>query len=167
QAISDNKNLEELNLSENAKMDETVFGQPVKEISKMGQQEDGICESVTAMDKEQELCETSMDFEGLEVPDSEDEQVEEQTATSSSLSLPRKNHIFKELSTALAMANQLQILDLSNNGFSVETLETLYMSWSSSGSRTSISQRHVKGEIVHFYVEGKICCGIKQCCKKD
>lgn len=165
--FADNKNLEELNLSENAKMDETVFGQPVKESSEMGQQEDGTRESVTAMDKEQELCETNMDCDGLEVPDSEDEQMEEQTATSISLSLPCKSHIIKELSAALAMASQLQILDLSNNGFSVEALETLYMSWSSSGSRTGIAQRHVKGEIVHVYVQGKICCGVKPCCRKD
>ncbi|CAH2053367.1 unnamed protein product [Thlaspi arvense] len=182
QALSDNKNLEELNLSENAKMDETVFGQPVKESSEMGQQEHGTCESVTAMDKtqgvetkhhyqnpdkEQELCESTMEYAGLEVPDSEDEQIEEQTATSSSMSLSRKNHIVKELSTVLAMANQLQNLDLSNNGFSVEALETLYLAWSSSGSRTGIAQKHVKDEIVHFYVEGKICCGVKSCCRKD
>ncbi|ESQ48026.1 hypothetical protein EUTSA_v10019906mg [Eutrema salsugineum] len=182
QALSENKNLEELNISENAKLDETVFGELVKESSEMGQQEHGTCESITAMDKthrvesknhcqnpekEQELCETSMECDNLEVADSEDDQIEEQTAASSSLSLPRKNHIIEELSTALAMANQLQILDLSNNGFSVEVLETLYMAWSSSGSRTGIAQRHVKDEIVHYYVEGKICCGVKSCCRKD
>ncbi|VVA98138.1 unnamed protein product [Arabis nemorensis] len=167
QALSDNKNLEELDLSENAKMDETMFGQPVKQISEMGQQVHGAFESVTDMEKEVELCETNMDCDGLEVPDSEDEQMEEQTATSTSLSLPRKNHIINELSAALAVANQLQILDLSNNGFSVEALETLYMSWSSSESRTGIAQRHVKDEIVHFYVQGKICCGVKPCCRKD
>lgn len=159
-----------------------MFGQPVKVSSDMGQQEHGACESVTAMDrpqrvenkhhfqntdKEQELCESNMECDDLEVADSEDEQIEEQTATSSSLSLPGKNHIIKELSTALAMANQLQILDLSNNGFSVEALETLYMSWSSSRSRIGIAQRHVKVEIVHFYVEGKICCGVESCCRKD
>lgn len=136
-----------------------MFGQPVKE--------HGTCESVTSMDKEQELCETNMECDDLEVADSEDEQIEERTATSSSLSLPRKNHIVKELSIALAVANQLQILDLSNNGFSFEALETLYMSWSSSSSRTGIAQRHVKEEIVHFYVEGKMCCGVKSCCRKD
>lgn len=148
----------------------------------MGQQEHGTCESVTSMDKpqrvetkhhcqnpnkEQALCKTNMECDDLEVADSEDEQTEEQTATSSSLSLPRRNHIVKELSTALSMANQLQILDLSNNGFSVEALETLYMSWSASSSRTGIAQKHVKDEIVHFYVEGKICCGVKSCCRKD
>ncbi|CAA7053050.1 unnamed protein product [Microthlaspi erraticum] len=174
QALSDNKTLEELNLSENAKMEETVFGQPVKVSSDMGQQEHGACESVTAMDRpqrvdeEQELCESNMECDDLQVADSEDEQIEEQTATSSSLSLPSKNHIINELSTALAMANRLQILDLSNNGFSVEALETLYVSWSSSsGSRTGIAQRHVKNEIVHFYVEGQICCGVESCCRKD
>ncbi|XP_023641171.1 protein TONSOKU isoform X2 [Capsella rubella] len=179
QSLSDNKNLEELNLSENAKIDETVFGQHVKA---MGQQEHGTCESVESVDKtqrvetkhhcqnpgkEQKLCETDMECDDLEVADSEDEQIEEQTATSRSLSLPRKNHIMEELSTALAMANQLQILDLSNNGFSVEALETLYMSWSSSSLRSGIAQKHVKDETVHFYVEGKICCGVKSCCRKD
>lgn len=163
-------------------MDETVFGEPVNGSSEMGQKELGTCESIPAMDKtnssetkhhcqnqdqEQDLCESNMECDNLEVADSEDEQVEEQTATSSSLSLPGKNHIIKELSTALAVANQLQILDLSNNGLSVEALETLYMAWSSSGSRTGIAQRHVKDEIVHFYVEGKMCCGVKPCCKKD
>ncbi|KAL1221577.1 Protein TONSOKU [Cardamine amara subsp. amara] len=172
QALSDNKNLEELDLSENAKTDS----------SELGQQEHGTCESVSSMNKpqrvetehhsqnpskEKELCETNMECDDLEVADSEDEQIEEETATSSSLSLPRSNYIIKELSTALAMANQLQILDLSNNGFSVEALETLYMSWSSSSSRTGIAQRHVKDETVHFYVQGKICCGVKSCCRKD
>ncbi|CAN8269073.1 unnamed protein product [Cochlearia groenlandica] len=175
QALSDNKNLKELNLSENTnKIDETLFVQ-----------EHGTCESVTPMDKthrietkhrcqnldeEQGLCETNMECDDLEVADSEDEQIEEQTVTSSSLSLPRKNLIVKELSTALAMANQLQIMDLSYNGFDVESMETLYMAWSSSsssGSRSGIAQRHVKDEIVHFYVKGKICCGVKSCCIKD
>lgn len=163
-------------------MEETVFGRAMKVSSDLGQQEHGACESVTGMDrpqrvenkhhfqntdKEQELCESNMECDDLEVADSEDEQMEEQTATSSSLSLPRKNHIINELSTALAMANQLQILDLSSNGFSVDALETLYMSWSSSGSRTGIAQRHEKNEIVHFYVEGKICCGVESCWRKD
>ncbi|KAL0899977.1 hypothetical protein Bca101_083938 [Brassica carinata] len=178
QALSDNKNLEELNISENAKMDETLFGEAVNGSSEMRQKERGACESTISMDcdtkhhcqnpdKEQELCESNMECDDLEVADSEDEQVEEQTATSSSLSLPGKNHIIKELSTALAVANQLQILDLSNNGLSVEALEKLYMAWSSSESRTGIAQRHVKDEIVHFYVEGKMCCGVKPCCRKD
>lgn len=178
--FADNKNLEELNISENAKMDETLFGEPVSGSSEMEQKEHGTCESITVMDKthsehcwqnqdkEQELCEANMECgDGLEVADSEDEQIEEQTATSSSLSLPRKNHIIKELSTALAVANQLQILDLSHNGLSVEALETLYMAWSSSGSRAGIAQRHVKDEIVHFCVEGKMCCGVNPCCRKD
>ncbi|KAJ0264409.1 Protein TONSOKU [Hirschfeldia incana] len=178
QALSANKNLEELNISENAKMDDTVFGEAVNGSSEMGQKEHGTCESITSMDcdtkhncqnpdKEQELCESNMECDGLEVADSEDEQTEEQTATSSSLSLPRKNHVIKELSIALAVANQLQILDLSNNGLSVEALETLYMAWSSSESRTGIAQRHLKDETAHFYVEGKMCCGVKPCCRKD
>ncbi|KAG2306175.1 hypothetical protein Bca52824_025923 [Brassica carinata] len=178
QALSDNKNLEELNISENAKMDETLFGEAVNGSSEMRQKEHGACESITSIgcdtkhhcqnpDKAQALCESNMDCDDLEVADSEDEQVEEQTATSSSLSLPGKNHIIKELSTALAVANQLQILDLSNNGLSVEALEKLYIAWSSSESRTGIAQRHVKDEIVHFYVEGKMCCGVKPCCRKD
>ncbi|KAF8085013.1 hypothetical protein N665_0685s0005 [Sinapis alba] len=182
QALSANKNLEELNISDNAKTDETVFGEPMNGSSEFGQKEHGTCESIPAMNKthssetkhhcqnanrEQELCEPNMECDDLEVADSEDEQVEEQTATSSSLSLPGKNHIIKELSTALAVANQLQILDLSNNGLSVEALETLFMAWSSSGSRTGIAQRHVKDEVVHFYVEGKMCCGVKSCCRKD
>ncbi|XP_010507089.1 PREDICTED: protein TONSOKU-like [Camelina sativa] len=182
QALSGNKNLEELNLSENAKIDETFFVQPVKESLKLGQLLQGTSESVTSMDKpqtvetrqhcqnpgkEQDVCETNMECDDLEVADSEDEQPEEQTATSSSLSLPRRNHIISELSTALAMANQLQILDLSNNGFSVEALETLYMSWSSSSSRTDIARKHVKDDIAHFYVEGKMCCGVNSCCRKD
>ncbi|CAH8321495.1 unnamed protein product [Eruca vesicaria subsp. sativa] len=178
QALSDNKNLEELNISENAKMDETLFGELVNGSSEMEQKEHGTCESITVMDKthsehcqnpdrEQELCESNMECDGLQVADSEDEQTEEHTATSSSLSLPRKNHIIKELSTALAVANQLQVLDLSNNGLTVEALETLYMGWSSSGTRSGIVQRHVKDEIVHFYVEGKMCCGVESCCRKD
>ncbi|KAG2242270.1 hypothetical protein Bca52824_095884 [Brassica carinata] len=173
QALSDNKNLEELNISENAKMDETLFGEAVNGSSEMRQKEHGACESITSIgcdtkhhcqnpDKAQALCESNMDCDDLEVADSEDEQVEEQTATSSSLSLPGKNHIIKELSTALAVANQLQILDLSNNGLSVEALEKLYIAWSSSESRTGIAQRHVKDEIVHFMLKGR-CCGVKPC----
>ncbi|CAN8270264.1 unnamed protein product [Cochlearia groenlandica] len=179
QALSDNTNLEELNLSENATIDESVFGQTVNESSEMRH---GTCDFVAStykpqrvetehhcqnLDKEQELHETYMECDDLQVADSEDEQIEEPPATLSSLSSPRKNDMIKELSTALAMANQLKILDLSNNGFSVEALEALYMSWSSSGSRTGVAQRHVKDEIVHFYVEGKMCCGIKSCCIKD
>ncbi|XP_010551177.1 PREDICTED: protein TONSOKU isoform X2 [Tarenaya hassleriana] len=177
QALSDNKTLEELNLAENGEMDETrtfPYDQLVKESSEKAQTKHGTCEPASKrgeaervenetlnpyLNNEQDLCKTGIQCEDLEVADSEDEQAGIQVSS--------KDHFIKELSTALAMANHLQVLDLSENGFSVEASESLYASSWSSGARTGLAQRHVKDGTVHFYVKGKECCSVKPCCRKD
>lgn len=50
--LVDNKDLEELSISDNAKMDETLFGEHGKnQSSEIGQKERGTCKSIVVMDK--------------------------------------------------------------------------------------------------------------------
>ncbi|KAE8705157.1 protein TONSOKU-like isoform X2 [Hibiscus syriacus] len=74
--------------------------------------------------------------------------------------------LIQEFSLANGMAKRLQLLDLSDNGLSIQASEALYSAWSS-GSKAGSSRRHIDDRIVHFSVEGNKCCGLKPCCRKD
>ncbi|CAA7405317.1 unnamed protein product [Spirodela intermedia] len=73
----------------------------------------------------------------------------------------------ERLSAAIAAAVRLQLVDLSGNGLAEEAAEALYGWWRSSPSRRSSARRHVKGSTIHFSVEGKTCCSLKACCRRD
>ncbi|XP_010549170.1 PREDICTED: protein TONSOKU-like [Tarenaya hassleriana] len=178
QALSDNKNLEELNLAENAEMDENLallpFDQPVKESSEEANQNHRTCKpasmagEIRRLENEQHQCKTDMHCEDdLEVADSEEDEQEEKSSliNTSALLPPSECYFIRELSVALSMAKHLQVLDLSNNGLSARATETL--SWSWSGTRIGLALSHVKDQTVHFYVKGRECCSVKPCCRKD
>lgn len=106
----------------------------------------------------------------MEVPDSEDDDELTKIDRVSSVSDGnRASSTIEELSVVFASsANQLRYLDLSCNGLSKENVETLYNAWS---SRYGLSARkHVEEKTVHFSVDdddGKKCCDIKPCCRRD
>lgn len=75
--------------------------------------------------------------------------------------------IDERLSAAIATAARLQLVDLSGNGLAVEAAEALYGWWRSPPPRRNSARRHVKGSTVHFSVEGKTCCSLKACCRRD
>ncbi|OVA01147.1 Leucine-rich repeat [Macleaya cordata] len=189
QALTENQSLEELNLAENADLnkentseyDVATEGtskslQPKLESSDINPRS---CSSkeVEVAQQEKEACVVNSECNQLEVADSEDGPTKGEPILSvgfedSCTSSCQKNTTFQgsqlieELSASIALAKYLKLLVLSNNGFTTDVAETLYTAWCSSSSR-GLAQRHIKEQIVHFSVEGKSCCGIKICCRKN
>ncbi|KAK4840892.1 hypothetical protein QYF36_020698 [Acer negundo] len=185
QALTENDTLEELNLADNADLDKQLALQHdttanmsselllpnvnTSECSLKG----GI--SKEADSDEHDLCPMNTDCNQLEVADSEDDEIRVEAAASgfdnSCTSSCQKNSSFEcqfiqELSTAIGRAKHLQLLDISNNGFSTQAAKTLYSAWS---SRSGVSQarKHIEEHtIIHFSVEENKCCAVKPCCKR-
>ncbi|KAK0605730.1 hypothetical protein LWI29_030110 [Acer saccharum] len=185
QALTENDTLEDLNLADNADLDKQLALQHdttanlssellspnvnTSECSLKG----GI--SKEADTDEHDLCPMNTDCNQLEVADSEDDETRVEAAASgfdnSCTSSCQKNSSFEcqfiqELSTAIGRAKHLQLLDLSNNGFSTQAAKTLYSAWS---SRSGVSQgrKHIEERtIIHFSVEENKCCAVKPCCKR-
>lgn len=101
---------------------------------------------------EERMCDANE--EHLVIADSEEEN-EEDTIRQS----------MQQFATSIKMARNLEVLDISGNGFSGEITEMLFSAWSCQ-DRASLGQRHVDEKIVHFSVQGRKCCGIKPCCRK-
>lgn len=183
QALAENNCLEELNLAENAH--ENKHSKLHQDSKAKGSLESllpniNISESSHKVSTPVEVDAThnkhcALNPE-LEVADSEDDPMRVESAVSgfdySCTSSCQRNHPFpdcqliQELSTAINNAKELQLLDLSNNGLPIEVAETLYVAWSSS-SRSSLAERHIQKDIVHFSMRGNTCCGVKTCCKRD
>ncbi|KAK1587587.1 hypothetical protein Q3G72_014471 [Acer saccharum] len=185
QALTENDTLEDLNLADNADLDKQLALQHdttanlssellspnvnTSECSLKG----GI--SKEADTDEHDLCPMNTDCNQLEVADSEDDETRVEAAASgfdnSCTSSCQKNSSFEcqfiqELSTAIGRAKHLQLLDLSNNGFSTQAAKTLYSAWSSR-SGVSQGQKHIEERtIIHFSVEENKCCAVKPCCKR-
>ncbi|KAA8531034.1 hypothetical protein F0562_005743 [Nyssa sinensis] len=187
QALSENTSVEELYLAESADLDKDHTLQhelkTLKGSSNSLQRKTNSSESSLKMSlpedieaAQQGVCAINTDCNNLEVADSEDELIRVEHAISgfdgSCPSSCQRNpsnlecQFMQELSTAIGMAKHLQLLDLSNNGFSTEVAETLYTAWSSS-SRASLAQRHIHEQTIHLSVQGKRCCGLKSCCRRD
>ncbi|XP_012466931.1 protein TONSOKU isoform X1 [Gossypium raimondii] len=177
-ALAENESLEELNLANNADTDKRLgilYCKPANS-SESSQPNHIVSEPSLNPCSSKEFDELDPNYNKLEVADSEDDEVREETAASgfndsSASSCQRRNstlecQFIQELSIAIGLAKQLQVLDLSNNGLSVQASEALYNAWSS-GSRAGLSWRHIKDQIVHLSVEGNKCCRLKSCCKKD
>lgn len=133
------------------------------------------CVSKEVDTDQQGLCAMNTDCNDLEVADSEDDKIRVENAASgfdnSCTSSCQKNSSFEcqfiqELSSAIGMAKPLQLLDLSNNGFSTQAVKTLYCAWSSR-SGAGPAWKHIKEQIIHFSVEGNKCCRVKPCCRKN
>ncbi|XP_017977769.1 PREDICTED: protein TONSOKU isoform X1 [Theobroma cacao] len=184
QALAENDSLEELNLADNADTNKQLTIQCdklTKESSEYLQPDHTISEPYLNQcvskecDVEQGMCVINADCCKLEVADSEDDEVRVGTAAcefddSCASSCQRNSSMecqfIQDLSTAIGMVKQLQVLDLSNNGFSVEASEALFNAWSS-GSRVGLAWRHIDNQTIHLSVEVNKCCRVKSCCKKD
>ncbi|RVW85363.1 Protein TONSOKU [Vitis vinifera] len=157
QALSENDSLEELNVAGNADLDRHCV------------RTKGSCCCSRGS------CIMNTDYNQLEVADSEDDPITAEPAASNDDNCTNsckrmlqfsESEFIQGLSTAIGMAKKLQLLDLSNNGFSTQDTETIYTAWSL-GSRSGLAQRHIKEQTVHLLVRGQKCCGVKPCCKRD
>ncbi|KAL9462342.1 hypothetical protein AB3S75_000365 [Citrus x aurantiifolia] len=176
-ALSDNDTLEELNLADNASK-ELTLQQNLSSVNSENLQpalKTSDCVSKEVDTDQQGLCAMNTDCNDLEVADSEDDKIRVENAASgfdnSCTSSCQKNSSFEcqfiqELSSAIGMAKPLQLLDLSNNGFSTQAVKTLYSAWSSR-SGAGPAWKHIKEQIIHFSVEGNKCCRVKPCCRKN
>jgi len=114
----------------------------------------------------------------MEVADSDDEDATKEDPAGPNDSFASSSYrrqfagsqLVQDLCAAIESAVHLQLLDLSRNGLLSEVIEVLSGSWSLPRMRCGgLAYRHValdKGT-VHFAIEGKRCCGIKSCCKRD
>ncbi|KAK9134545.1 hypothetical protein Syun_013875 [Stephania yunnanensis] len=193
QALAENKSLEDLNLAENAENlykvlenNSALHCVSTQETSSKSLQPKLCLSDATqskssfnkAEDVQQGMCVMNSECD-LQVADSEDEQIEDRPATSSldnsctsscrrnTSSASPFNQSIEDLATAIGLAKHLQMLDISGNGFSAEIIESLYTAWSSGLRSSGLSQRHIKEQLIHFSVQGKICCAVPKCCKKD
>lgn len=122
------------------------------------------------------MAQGSLDFENMQVADSEDEAENEnyravsgphRSCASSSQKNPHSCQIIQELAEALISAKQLKVLDLSRNGLSDEAIQSLYSAWASVSRGDGMARKHVNKDVVHFSVDAMRCCGIKPCCRRD
>ncbi|XP_022884500.1 protein TONSOKU [Olea europaea var. sylvestris] len=184
-ALSKNCSLEELNLAENVSPDEihslqhafSSVNENLNPLQKDLDQAESLFE-VLQQDKvqtvEQESSAVNMNENQLEVADSEDDLVgveatlsglKDSRMNSSQKTLLSECQFVQELVAAIKMVGQLQLLDLSQNGFSQEVAEMLYIAWSS-GARAGVAQQHIEENAFHLSVNGKKCCSIRSCCKR-
>ncbi|XP_055832126.1 protein TONSOKU isoform X3 [Solanum dulcamara] len=180
--LSDNYYLEELNVAENADREEIHAllhdSCSLNKCSNVFQTDinllDHTSEVSAANAKEgcqEDLCTINTDNNLLEAPDSEDEQVEGDAIARATNQSCIKNHFdseseyIQELSVATQMAKNLQLLDLSNNGFTKQLAESLSAAWASS-SRSGSSRGHIEDNTIHLSVEGVKCCHLKPCCRR-
>lgn len=177
QSLAENSSLEDLNVAGNTSMNEihTLQYDSTAKKTSISHTDPNISDSsIKAEAAQQDLCAINTDCNNLEVADSEedDDQIAvKMKSKDSCTSLSHENRsdrdcrFIQDFSTAIANAKHLQVLDLSNNGFSEQTADTFYAAWLS-GSRAIVARRHIKEQTVHLSVEGNRCCGVKPCCRK-
>ncbi|XP_052206092.1 protein TONSOKU isoform X2 [Diospyros lotus] len=188
EALSENCTLEELNLAENANLDEHLTSQCDSTLSECfksslakqnhlgSSSKNSFLKDVEAAQRGPTAVKTGCNQ--LEVANSEDDEAKVEPAVSgpsedgclsSSQQHPSDHEcqqLVQELSKSIGMARHLKLLDLSNNGFSMKIAEALYTAWSSN-SRADLSQKHIQGNTIHLSVEGHKCCGVRPCCRRD
>ncbi|XP_010025556.2 protein TONSOKU [Eucalyptus grandis] len=173
QALAENNSLEELNLADNANNEEILSNSQI-ELSLIHPPSLN-SSAAKEIDPEQNgPCTLNHGCNQLEVADSEDVQTGiepdasgiNQSCASSWESIGAAESPFVEkLSMAIGMAKQLELLDLSNNGFSKNAAESFYIAWSS--SRGSLAHRHINKRTVHLSCQANKCCRFRPCCKRD
>ncbi|KAJ0618497.1 putative tetratricopeptide-like helical domain superfamily, leucine-rich repeat domain superfamily [Helianthus annuus] len=134
-SLADNASIEEVNLSDNALEHE------YDTLVKVKVHEDEVDNDL---------------FELGVAADSEDESEQQKPC------VDLKSTFVQQLASAISMAKQLRVLDISNNGFSGETF---YAVWSTN-SRGSLTQSHTEGNTIHLSVEPNQCCSIQPCCTR-
>ncbi|KAL5188547.1 Protein TONSOKU [Glycine soja] len=152
EALAENSCLEELNLADNSVPTEVSSLQYDLSVKSCSQ------------NQEQKL-------DTIKVDDNEDIPVEAAASglDDSCVSSCQRNsspecHFTQQFSIAIGKAKNLQLLDLSNNGFSAQPAEAFYGSWAT--LRPLSSQKHITEQIIHFSTRGNKCCRVKPCCKK-
>ncbi|KAL5213496.1 hypothetical protein ABZP36_024343 [Zizania latifolia] len=174
-ALSENDQLEELRMAENTNLplERTLqYEDDVQDVSPSTEQRRYI--NAEAINN---VALGSVDLEKMEVADSEDEAVNEDPRAVSGLdgscasSCQRNSYsgcqAIQELAEALLSAKQLKVLDLSRNGLSEESTQSLFSAWASGLRGEGLARKHVTKEVVHFSVDGMRCCGMKPCCRRD
>ncbi|WVZ55398.1 hypothetical protein U9M48_006061 [Paspalum notatum var. saurae] len=174
-SLSENDQLEELRMAENTNLALTrtiKHDEDMQEVSMTSEQKQ--CDNPEATN---DIALEDIDFENMQVPDSEDEADNDahrarsgphrSCASSSQKNSYSSGQIIKELAEALISAKQLKVLDLSQNGLSEEAIESLYCAWASVPRGDGMARKHVNKELVHFSVHGMRCCGLKPCCRRD
>ncbi|KAK1276452.1 Protein TONSOKU [Acorus gramineus] len=166
QAVTDNSSIEELRLAENAdlaKENVLQYDSTPQENSK------SLIQIFHSTATAEANVADHAHLKELEVADSEDDQIEEPTVSGfDGRNTFSGSQLIADLCRAIGRAKHLQLLDLSKNGFSAEVAETLYFAWCSSSRSDVLSpQKHINDQMIHFSVEGKGCCGVRICCRKD
>ena len=183
--LTENDSLEELNVAGNADLDRHCTSQnnlkalesseTLPQILNISVSSPKVCVLKEVAAAQEGSCIMNTDYNQLEVADSEDDPITAEPAASNDDNCTNsckrmlqfsESEFIQGLSTAIGMAKKLQLLDLSNNGFSTQDTETIYTAWSL-GSRSGLAQRHIKEQTVHLLVRGQKCCGVKPCCKRD
>ncbi|XAR73209.1 hypothetical protein NMG60_11007107 [Bertholletia excelsa] len=185
QALSDNSSLEELNLAQNASLEQykVLQYESGTECLKSLQVDQSpsissfnISMSGEVEDTEEKSLSVKANFNQLKVADSGDDLSRVEPV----LSKPNDSHesscwrnhsdqnsqLFQDILTAIGMAKYLQLLDLSDNGFLEEFAEQLYKAWSLN-SREALATRHIQDNTIHLSVQERKCCGVKPCCRRD
>ncbi|RLM80797.1 protein TONSOKU isoform X2 [Panicum miliaceum] len=174
QALSGNDQLEELRLAENTNsaLKRIIQYGDMQEVSTTNEQKQ--CNNPETSNA---IARGNLDFENMQVADSEDEAENENhhalsgphrsCASSSQKNSYSSCQIIQELAEALISAKQLKVLDLSRNGLSDEAIQSLYSAWASVPRGDGMAQKHVNKDVVHFSVDGMRCCGMKPCCRRD
>ncbi|TVU28893.1 hypothetical protein EJB05_20430 [Eragrostis curvula] len=171
QALSDNDQLEELRVAGNTNLAQGAmqYDEDMQEVSttELGKQ----CNSSGVAN---DIAPQSIDFVNMLVADSEDEADNENhcavvgpRGNCASSSQRNTCQDIQELVHALVSAKQLKLLDLSQNGLSEGSIQSLYSAWASGPRGDGIARKHVNKEVVHFSVDGMRCCGPKPCCRRD
>jgi len=187
--VEENESLEELNLAGNIELEQHKShgnNETSKKsstdmsdaVNKLQSASKGVCKLDQAEGKPEhnENEQEEPDLDHLEAADSYDNNLRgagaesglDDTCTSqgkANASQP-ENRPIEGLATSISNLRQLQLLDLSDNGFSREAADMLFNAWCS-GSRAGLAKRHVKGQTLHLCIQGRRCCGLKPCCKKD
>ncbi|KAF1867268.1 hypothetical protein Lal_00049697 [Lupinus albus] len=171
EALAENSCLEELNLADNSVPNDLATLQYDLSIKGCSQKQEPKADNMK-VDDNQEVLYT--DYHQLEVVDSEElltrveataSGVEDGCVSSYQRNSPSPECYFtNQFSIAVGKAKNLQLLDLSNNDFSAQAVETFYSSWTT--LRPVSSQKHITERIIHFSTMENKCCRVKPCCKK-
>ncbi|XP_027916277.1 protein TONSOKU [Vigna unguiculata] len=171
EALAENSCIEELNIADNSVPKENSALQYDLSVKSCSQNQEQKLDTMQVDDNQEVLCSLNAANYKLEVADSEDIPVEaaasgidDSCASSCQRNSSPECHLVQQFAIAIGKAKNLQLLDLSNNGFSAQAAETFYGSWAT--LRPLSSQKHISKQIVHFSTRENKCCRVKPCCKK-
>ncbi|KAL9245674.1 hypothetical protein vseg_019298 [Gypsophila vaccaria] len=188
-SLTENESLEELYLAGNIKQEQHQVTEDVTPDKKNSQSQAFLSDNKPQNSTEnveeilkpeagqlEHLAEDASLLYHLEVADSYDNELtadhNESAVADSATSDGKLNgsqsqtQFIQDLSIAIGNTKHLQLLDLSDNGYSTQAADAFYSAWSS-GLRAGSARRHVNGQMLHLSVQGKKWFGVKPCCRKD